>query len=77
MTRKKSVRFETNGNPAHSLLALTKIADTTKITRVLIKVAKFELIPATPIFPKSAVNPAKKADPNANQSHEGKIMNQY
>jgi hypothetical protein len=41
----------------------------TRITEVLIAVARLELSPETPILARSAVTPAKKADDSAQKNH--------
>jgi hypothetical protein len=44
---------------------------TIRMTIVRMKVAMFELIPATPSLPNSAVSAAKKAEPSANRTQLG------
>jgi tartrate dehydratase alpha subunit/fumarate hydratase class I-like protein len=63
-TKKKKLRWVSSEN-FHARSIETTSAENNIITIVLKKVARFELIPCTPIFPKIAVNAAKTADNNA------------
>jgi hypothetical protein len=49
----------------HSARSVSIAAVTPKMTIVRMIVARFELMPATPILPKNAVSPANKAEPSA------------
>src|SRR5581483_1163866 len=51
-----------------SARACTRPALNSRITTVRIRVARFELMPATPTLPRMAVSPAKPAEPSANSS---------
>src|SRR5665213_311464 len=49
-------------------------AVTRRITIVRMKVARFELMPSTPILPNRAVRPAKNAEPSANRTQLSRMF---
>src|ERR1051325_2841887 len=67
-TRNSQACHDRPAGRAHSLRRLRMPAVTTRITRVRRKGARWELIPATPSLPNSAVSAAKNAEPSANSS---------